>query len=333
VRLHLKFLALILPQETNETFSVHLSKPTGGGRIGTQSRTIVTIIDDDEHRTCSDKSHLGHIRRDLGSIEAGTPHKLNVIAKKCNGDNQTIGGDVMQVEARMIVDRGFDDPVTVGSCYDSDDGTYACNVAATVSGREYELDVYQLVRGGLKGYYYTDNFLSDERLSIIRADAVVNFTWGDGAVTTFGRDYVSVRWEGYVMPSHSDTYTFWVDADDHVRLWVDGILLIDAWAFSPISTMLHAERDLTAAKTHEVVMEYRDVVGNATARLLWSSTSTGITSIPSNSLFYKVSMTFWHIHPYRYRPLTLYSVQYEYTRNPFRIAPFHSESFLQVLRH
>ena len=47
---HLKtFLgALILLQETNETFSVHLSKPTGGGRLGTQSRTIVTIIDDDE---------------------------------------------------------------------------------------------------------------------------------------------------------------------------------------------------------------------------------------------------------------------------------------------
>ena len=62
----------------------------------------------------------------------------------------------MQVEARMVrgenIPRGFDAPVTVGSCHDSDDGTYACVVAATVSG-SYELDVYQLVPGGLKGYY------------------------------------------------------------------------------------------------------------------------------------------------------------------------------------
>ncbi len=308
---HLKtFLgALILLQETNETFSVHLSKPTGGGRIGTQSRTIVTIIDDDEHRTCSNISHLEHSSRDLGSVEAGTPHKLNVIAKTCNGTVQTIGGDVMQVEARMVrgenIPRGFDAPVTVGSCHDSDDGTYACVVTATVSG-SYELDVYQLVPGGLKGYYYTDSYLSDERLNIIRTDALVNFTWKEGAITTFGRDYVSVRWEGYVMPSFSEAYTFWIDADDHARLWVDGILLIDSWTFPSTSIMLHAEHDLSATKAHEVIMEYREIVGNATARLLWSSTSTGIAAIPSSSLLYKVSMTFQHTYPLRHSPLTMY---------------------------
>ena len=307
---------------------MHLSKPTGGGRIGTQSRTIVTIIDDDEHRTCSDKSFLGHGSRDLGSVEAGTPHKLNVIAKKCNGIVQTIGGDVMQVEARMVRDetipRRFDAPVTVGSCHDSDDGTYACVVTATMSG-SYELDVYQLVPGGLKGYYYTDNYLSDERLNIIRTDAVVNFTWQEGAITTFGRDYVSARWEGYVMPSFSEPYTFWVDADDLARLWVDGILLIDSWTFPSTSTMLHAEHNLTATKAHEVIMEYREIVGNATARLLWSSTSTGITAIPSSALFYKVSMTFWHIYPLRHIPLKIYIWSDMHTRNQLRTAHFPSE--------
>ncbi len=318
------FIALNLPlsQETNETFSVHLSKPTGYGRIGTQSRTIVTIIDDDEHRTCSDKSFLGHSRRDLGSVKAGATHKLNVIAKKCNGNVQTIGGDVMQVEARVIRDesipRGFEAPVSVGICYDSNDGTYACVVNATVSG-SYELNVYQLVPGGLKGYYYTDNYLSDERLNIIRTDAVVNFTWGEGAITTFGRDYVSVRWEGYVMPAHSETYTFWLDADDHARLWVDGILLIDSWTFTSTSTTLHAEHSLTATKAHEVVMEYREIDDNATARLLWSSKSTGITAIPSSSLFYKVGMTIWHAYSHLYSRLTLFIWS---DRNRFITAPF-----------
>ena len=281
--------------EANETFSVHLSKPMGGCQLGTQSRTIVTIIDDDELRTCSNETYLGHNRQDLGSdVEAGTPLSLTVIAKKCNGDLQTVGMDVIRVEAQMIradnVPHESDAPVIVGNCNDSNNGTYACDVTPTMSGN-YHLDVYLLVPGGLKGYYYTDNYLSDERLSFTRTDAVVNFTWGEGGVTTFGRDFVSVRWEGYVMPSYSELYTFWVDVDDHVRLWVDGILLVDSWTFSTSSSAipLRADCDLTAMVAYEVIMEYREFTGNATARLLWSSPSTGINAVPSSSLFYKVS--------------------------------------------
>ena len=281
--------------EANETFSVHLSKPTGGCQLGTQSRTIVTIIDDDELRTCSNETYVGLNRQDLGSdVVAGTPLNLTVIAKKCNGDLQTVGMDVIRVEAQMIradnVAHELNAPVIVGKCRDSNNGTYACDVAPTVSGN-YQLDVYLLVPGGLKGFYYTDNYLSDERLSFTRTDAVVNFTWGEGGITTFGRDFVSVRWEGYVMPSCSEVYTFWLDVDDHVRLWVDGILLIDSWTFSSSSpdTLLRADWDLTAMVAYEVILEYREITGNATARLLWSSPSTHITAIPSSSLFYKVS--------------------------------------------
>jgi len=287
--------------EADETFSVHLSNPTGGARLGTQSRTIVTIIDDDEHKTCSDKTTLlGHNNNHLGSVEAGSDLQFSLLAKSCSGNDQTIGGDTFRLEAHHIgannVPFGFDTPLTIGSCDDSDNGIYECRVNATTSG-SYELDVYQLIPGGLKGYYYTDNYLSDERLDIVRIDSVVNHTWGMGAVTTFGRDFVSVLWEGYVMPLFTETYTFWLDVDDHVRLWVGGILLVDSWAFSSASTgsnLLHAEHDLTAMYVHKVVMEYREISGNATARLLWSSTSTPLTAIPSSSLYYKVSFSVVH---------------------------------------
>ena len=139
---------------------------------------------------------MGLGSRDLGSVEAGNAHRLNVFAKTCRGIRQTIGGDVIGVEARKVsaenVPQGFDAPITKGKCHDLDDGTYACDVNVTIRGN-YELDVYQLVPGGLKGHYYTDNYLSAERLDLVRTDAVVNFTWGTGAVTTFGRDFVSVR--------------------------------------------------------------------------------------------------------------------------------------------
>lgn len=238
---------------------------------------------------------MGHNNRDLGFAEAGTPFEFSVHAKTCAGEHQVVGGDEIKVEAHKVgaenVPYGFDAPVTVGKCDDADDGSYACDVNATISGH-YELDVYQLIPGGLKGYYYTDNYLSKERLDIVRTDAVVNFTWGTGAVTTFGRDFVSVRWEGYVRPSASETYTFWLDVDDHARLWVDGILLIDSWAFSPTSGMLHVNHDLAAYETHQLVLEYREILGNATSRLLWSSKSTPLAAIPSSCLFYKVNMAF-----------------------------------------
>ncbi len=285
-------------QESDEKFSVHLSNVKRGA-IGTQSRTIVTIIDDDAQQTCSNGTSLGHSQRELESVEAGNSLQFNITAKTCAGNFQTVDGDIWQVEARIvgseIAPNEFDTPVTLGNCDYTGDGTYSCQIDTTVGGK-YNLDVYQLISGGLKGYYFTDDYLSSERLDNIRIDAVVNFTWGEGAVSTFGMDFVSIRWEGYVRPLHSEAYTFWLDADDHARLWIDGILLIDSWTLSPTSGMLQAQHDLTSQEKHELILEYRDIRGKASARLLWSSASTNISVIPSESLMYKVCITFLDTH-------------------------------------
>ncbi|KAL3778635.1 hypothetical protein HJC23_001584 [Cyclotella cryptica] len=278
--------------ERNETFSVHLSNPTPSGevRLGTQQRTIVTIIDDDAHRTCSAKTTSGHSEMDLGQTEAGVPLKFTLAATSCFGEAQNSGGDTFKALARKLGaeqrDYRLKSPSTFGSFDDLGDGTYNGTINVTTTGH-YELDVYLLVPGGLKGSYYTDSFLSDSRLDLVRTDAAVNFTFASGAITTFGRDFVSVRWEGYVVPLFSETYTFWLDIDEQARLWIDGVLLIDWWSYSPTSAMLHAEHDLKAFATHEIVIEYRDITDYAQARLLWSSQSTPLSVIPPARLLYK----------------------------------------------
>jgi len=222
---------------------------------------------------------------------AGTSFRFDLFANTCSGDASTGDDDMFKVIARKLVSE--ESPLetdmvdAIGHCVHSLENAYACEINATTSGN-YELDVYLLIPGGLKGFYFTDNVLDNSRLDMIRTDAVVNFTWGTGPVTTFGRDFVSVRWEGYVRPMHTETYTFWLDVDDHARLWIDGHLLIDWWTFPLSSSMLHAEHNLTEFETHEIILEYRDILGNATARLMWSSESTPIATIPSSSLFYKV---------------------------------------------
>lgn len=271
---------------------MHLHNPTPSGkvRLGTQQRTIVTIIDDDSQQTCSDQTTLSHNQTNLGETYAGTPLHFTVNAASCSGKAQTVGGDAYKAVARKVASAeemtyGMA-PSFIGTFNDNSNGTYQGAINVTTTG-QYMLDIFLLIPGGLRGSYYTDAFLSEPRLDLIRTDATVNFTYGTGPITTFGMDYVSVRWEGCVLPFHSEVYTFWLDIDDQARLWIDNELVIDSWTFSPSSSMLHVERELQGFVPHDIVLEYRDITGNAKARLLWSSPSTTLSAIPSSNLLYR----------------------------------------------
>lgn len=250
----------------------------------------MTIIDDDQQRTCSGLTFLDKNQTNLGETKAGTPLTFTVNAVSCSGEAQNVGGDMYKAVASKIVsDADMTHEVVpsfTGTFVDSDDGTYDGSVKVTASGH-FELDLYLLIPGGLRGSYFTDAFLSEPRLDLIRTDATVNFTFGLGPITTGGRDFASVRWVGCIIPQFNETYTFWLDIDDQARLWIDNELIIDWWTFPRTSSMLNAERELKASEAHDIVLEYRDLTGNATARLLWSSPSTPLSAIPSTSLFYR----------------------------------------------
>lgn len=42
-----------------------------------------------------------------------------------------------------------------------------------------------------------------------------------------GPDNFSARWTGFVVPEHTETYTFYTLSDDGVRLLVDGEAVIE----------------------------------------------------------------------------------------------------------
>jgi hypothetical protein len=86
---------------------------------------------------------------------------------------------------------------------------------------------------GLRGTYFNDQGLTSQQLS--RVDPTVNFNWGKTSPdASIGNDHFSVRWSGQVQAKYSQTYTFTVKADDGVRLWVNGQLLIDQWNPVPL---------------------------------------------------------------------------------------------------
>lgn len=57
----------------------------------------------------------------------------------------------------------------------------------------------------------------------------VKFNWGTGAITPYGRDYVSAQWMGKLKGPSTETFTIYLRADDAARLYIDHELVIDAW--------------------------------------------------------------------------------------------------------
>ena len=127
---------------------------------------------------------------------------------------------------------------------------------------------------GLRGEYYDNMDLT--MLKFTRVDPVINFEWGEGSpADAINVDSYSIRWTGKVEPRYSETYTFHTCTDDGVRLWVNGILLINEWK-SQSPTEYSEKIDLEAGKKYEIKMEYYEHRRGASAKLMWSSLSQPI---------------------------------------------------------
>jgi hypothetical protein len=140
---------------------------------------------------------------------------------------------------------------------------------------------------GLRADYYDNIDFTGTRVR--RIDSSVSFDWGSGQPDpAIGADTFSARWIGQVQPRFGETYTFYVVADDGVRLWVNNQLLIDRW-IDQSPTEYSAFLALQAGALYDIKMEYYENGGGAVARLLWSSPSVSKEIIPSTQLYPPIS--------------------------------------------
>jgi chitodextrinase len=120
--------------------------------------------------------------------------------------------------------------------------------------------------GAFSAQYYGNMTLSGTP-ALQRCEAAINHSWGSGSPATgVPADRFSSRWTGtfsFTAGSHEFTAT----ADDGVRVWVDGALVIDSWKDQP-ATAYRATRTLTAGD-HGVKVEYYENGGAAVAKVSW----------------------------------------------------------------
>ena len=137
---------------------------------------------------------------------------------------------------------------------------------------------------GLVGSYFNNLTLSGTP-ALTRIEAV-NFNWGTASPGAgVNADNISVRWTGKLKPTRSGTYRFQTYSDDGVRLWVNGVQLVNNWTDHSPTTNTSGNISLTAGQAVTITMEYYEKGGGAVAALRWRLPSTlSYVAIPATSL-------------------------------------------------
>jgi len=174
----------------------------------------------------------------------------------------------------------------------STSGTYVLRLTASDSVLSSSDDLTVTVNAapatGLTAKYYKDpgNGTHFATLVLTRVDPTVNFNWGTAAPATgVTADNFSVRWTGRVQASVTGTYRFTTVSDDGIRLWVNGVQLINNWTDHAATTNTSNGISLTAGVKYTITLEYYEKAGQAQAKLQWTPPGQALAVIPQSRLF------------------------------------------------
>jgi hypothetical protein len=125
----------------------------------------------------------------------------------------------------------------------------------------------ELVITDWRGEYFANLTLSGDP-TFVRNDVAVAFDWGEGSPGAgVPVDRFSARWTRRLRFSEG-SYRFVVAADDGVRFWLDGQLLVDEWHDTGL-TSYSVDVDLTGGR-HALQLEYYENLGGAAVELAWN---------------------------------------------------------------
>jgi cytochrome c5 len=98
---------------------------------------------------------------------------------------------------------------------------------------------------GLNAQYYNARNFRNEKKSLERVDAQINFDFAQGSPEPIeiGADEFSIRWRGTVIAEETGQYEFGLRTENGARLWIndDRKTLIDAWVSSGRDKREHRE--------------------------------------------------------------------------------------------
>jgi hypothetical protein len=128
--------------------------------------------------------------------------------------------------------------------------------------------------------YYNNDVLSGSP-AYLRIDPAINFSWGNSAPAPgIEADTFSVRWTQWPVFT-AGNYRFTATADDGVRVWVNGQLIINEWREQSVRVFT-ADIYLPTGVA-SVRVEYCELYGLAEARLSVARQDAAVTIVDNNS--------------------------------------------------
>jgi large repetitive protein len=139
--------------------------------------------------------------------------------------------------------------------------------------------------GGLQGSYFNNVTLSGTP-ALVRTETI-DFDWATGSPGAgVAIDNFSARWDGSVRAGATGAYRFQTVSDDGVRLWVNGVQVINNWTDHGPTTNTSGSVNLVAGQRYSIRLEYYERGGGAVIRLRWLPPgAAGYVAIPGSALF------------------------------------------------
>ena len=132
---------------------------------------------------------------------------------------------------------------------------------------------------GLAASYFSNKTLTGPA-ALTRLDPTVNFNWAAGSPDpAIAADNFSVRWSGSVRAQTTGSHSFQTVSDDGVRLYVNGVLVINNWTDHAATTDTSAAIMLTAGVDYSITMEFYENAGQAVAQLYWKKPGDAAYSV------------------------------------------------------
>jgi len=126
-----------------------------------------------------------------------------------------------------------------------------------------------------KGEYWTNRHLEGNP-TVVRNDQAVEFNWGVGAPdANLPVDGFSARWTQRER-FDAGVYRFFLRADDGIRFFLDGDLLVDEWHTNDGSALY--TMDLTLDGSYRLKVEYYERAGDARVEFWWQRLAATPTS-------------------------------------------------------
>ncbi len=123
-----------------------------------------------------------------------------------------------------------------------------------------------LIISDWRGEYYDNPALAGDPV-YIRNDVAIDFNWGGGSPDPrIPDDQFSARWTR-LWSFSGGFYRFTVLADDGVRFWLDGQIVVDEWHDSTL--VPHAVDLYVSEGQHSLRLEYYENLGGAMVQMIW----------------------------------------------------------------